>query len=185
MIHLITGGSGSGKSAYAESRIQQFDIDRRYYIATMQPFDEESHARIRRHRLMRKDKGFETIECYHDLETVKIEEGASVLLECMSNLVANEMFGQQKSIEETIEAVRSGVENLQRQAAEIVIVTNEIFSHTSFYEKETKDYQECLGRINQMLADMSSDVIEVVYGIPVEHKCQAKMYHHIAKCAKG
>lgn len=44
MIHLITGGSGSGKSAYAESRIQQFDIDRRYYIATMQPFDEESHA---------------------------------------------------------------------------------------------------------------------------------------------
>lgn len=71
----------------------------------------------------------------------------------------------------------------RRQAAEIVIVTNEIFSHTELYEKETKTIRSVWSGINQMLADMSSDVIEVVYG-SVEHKCQAKMYHHIAKCAK-
>ena len=39
MITLITGGSGSGKSAYAESVITGFGDFERIYIATMYPFD--------------------------------------------------------------------------------------------------------------------------------------------------
>ncbi|MDD6615051.1 MAG: bifunctional adenosylcobinamide kinase/adenosylcobinamide-phosphate guanylyltransferase, partial [Lachnospiraceae bacterium] len=39
MFHLITGGSGSGKSAYAESCIVGFGGEKRIYIATMYPFD--------------------------------------------------------------------------------------------------------------------------------------------------
>ena len=58
MFHLITGGSGSGKSAYAESCIVGFDGEKRIYIATMYPFDAESHEGIRRHRDMRKEKKF-------------------------------------------------------------------------------------------------------------------------------
>ena len=39
MIYLVTGGSGSGKSAYAESLLSGFEnIRRRYYIATMQVY---------------------------------------------------------------------------------------------------------------------------------------------------
>ena len=56
MVTLITGGSGSGKSAYAESVITGFGEHERIYIATMYPFDEESHERIRRHRKMREKK---------------------------------------------------------------------------------------------------------------------------------
>ena len=56
MVTLITGGSGSGKSAYAESVITGFGEHERIYIATMYPFDEESHERIRRHRKMRGKK---------------------------------------------------------------------------------------------------------------------------------
>ena len=41
MIHLVTGGSGSGKSAYAEQCILDFGGTRRVYIATMQPFGAE------------------------------------------------------------------------------------------------------------------------------------------------
>lgn len=44
MITLITGGSGSGKSAYAESVITGFGDFERIYIATMYPFDEESNV---------------------------------------------------------------------------------------------------------------------------------------------
>lgn len=37
MIHLVTGGSGSGKSAYAEKLVtEQYKKDSKYYIATMQ-----------------------------------------------------------------------------------------------------------------------------------------------------
>ena len=58
MITLITGGSGSGKSAYAEQKVVEFGDFNRIYIATMYPFDEESHQRIARHRAMRAEKIF-------------------------------------------------------------------------------------------------------------------------------
>ena len=64
MLILVTGGSGSGKSAFAESVVMGLKTRPNLYIATMYPFDEECHRRIARHRLMRRDKGFETLECY-------------------------------------------------------------------------------------------------------------------------
>ncbi len=64
MMVVVTGGSGSGKSAFAEDTILSFGEKSRFYIATMYPFDEESHKRIARHRAMRAKKNFETVECY-------------------------------------------------------------------------------------------------------------------------
>lgn len=40
MFVLVTGGSGSGKSAYAESRILEFGPGERIYLATMMCFDD-------------------------------------------------------------------------------------------------------------------------------------------------
>ena len=68
MLVVVTGGSGSGKSAFAEETVLSLGEARRIYIATMQAFDEESHRRIRRHRHMRAGKGFETIERYTELD---------------------------------------------------------------------------------------------------------------------
>lgn len=170
MLVLITGGSGSGKSAYAEERVLGFGKARRIYIATMFPFDEESLKRIERHRAMRRDKGFETVECYTDLLSAEIPEDSVVLLECMSNLVANEMFQDNGAKENTVEAVLQGVKTLLSKARQVVIVTNEIFSDAVSYEEETKEYQKNLGKINQALAVLADEVVEVVYGIPVYGK---------------
>ena len=84
MLVVVTGGSGSGKSAFAEDRVLSFGESRRIYIATMQAFDEESHRRIRRHRRMRSGKGFETIERYTELDELILPKNCVVLLECMS-----------------------------------------------------------------------------------------------------
>ena len=92
MILLVIGGSGSGKSAFAEARTAAFPADKKYYIATMQAFDDEALAKIERHRKMRAHKGFETIECQRNLAGAGVSQGSDVLLECISNLVANEMF---------------------------------------------------------------------------------------------
>lgn len=170
MLVLITGGSGSGKSAYAEERVLGFGKARRIYIATMFPFDEESLKRIERHRAMRRDKGFETVECYTDLRSAEIPEDSVVLLECMSNLVANEMFQDNGAKENTVDAVLQGVKTLLSKARQVVIVTNEIFSDAVSYEEETKEYQKNLGKINQALAVLADEVVEVVYGIPVYGK---------------
>ena len=170
MLTIVTGGSGSGKSAFAEDKVLAFGEAQRVYIATMHPFDEESHKRIERHRKMRAGKGFETIECYTGLKDVKLPSGCVVLLECMSNLVANEMFEEQGAHEQTVKDIMSGIDELVRQAAHVVIVTNEIFSDAVVFDKEMASYLEYLGKINQAVALRADEVVEVVYGIPVYQK---------------
>ena len=170
MMILVTGGSGSGKSEFAEDKILSFGPAKRIYIATMHPYDEESHKRVARHRKMRAGKGFETIECYTGLKNLDFPENAVVLLECMSNLVANEMFREDGFHPEVSEKITEGVRNLLSQAEHVVIVTNEIFSDGILYEGESEKYKEQLGKINCNLAEMADAVVEVVYGIPVWHK---------------
>lgn len=170
MMILVTGGSGSGKSAFAEDQVVSLGEAERVYIATMFPFDEESKKRVQRHRNMRSGKGFETIECYTDLAQVRVSKGSTVLLECMSNLVANEMFQENGAHERTVQEILKGVKSLLAQAGNLVIVTNEIFSEAASYEGETETYQKYLGKINQELAHLADEVVEVVYGIPVYHK---------------
>lgn len=170
MMILVTGGSGSGKSAFAEDRVLSLGEGRRIYIATMYPFDLESKKRVNRHRRMRAGKGFETVERYTNLGELVLSGDSHVLLECMSNLVANEMFQEDGAHERTVEEVLEGVRKLHSQVKHLVIVTNEIFSEAASYEGETRTYQKYLGKINQALAEMADEVVEVVYGIPVYHK---------------
>ena len=63
MLTLVLGGSASGKSEYAEQLVLEAGAGPRFYIATMEPYDEECLRRISRHRAMRASKGFETLEC--------------------------------------------------------------------------------------------------------------------------
>ena len=56
------------------------------------------------------------MECYTDLASVQIPKDSVVLLECMSNLVANEMFQENGAKEKTVEAVLLGVKTLLAKA---------------------------------------------------------------------
>ena len=94
MFTLVIGGSASGKSDYAERHVLSLKGGGpRIYIATMEPFGEEAQARIARHHAMRRDRGFETIECYRNAGALLLPENSNVLLEDLGNLAANELFG--------------------------------------------------------------------------------------------
>ena len=101
---------------------------------------------------------------------LEIPAGCDVLLECMSNLVANEMFEPGAAGLHTVNAVLNGVNHLREEAANLIIVTNEIFSDGIAYSSQTRIYQEYLGAINQEIAHMADKVTEVVYGIPIPVK---------------
>ena len=68
MLILLTGGSACGKSSYGE-KLAVLGPKPLYYIAAMQPYDDECLKKIARHRELRKDKGFLTIEQYTGVDT--------------------------------------------------------------------------------------------------------------------
>ena len=189
----MTGGSGSGKSAYAESLLSSCE-GIRYYIATMQIYDAEGEKKVERHRKLRAGKGFLTIESpinvgkiqfacagkaeqaqYRQEAEMKVQGNAekkSALLECMSNLTANEMFTKDgiKSAEEVVGKIVSEMQTLSQKLDNLVIVTNNVFEDGVIYDAGTMEYLKALGRINTALARLADRVAEVVVGIPVELK---------------
>lgn len=128
MMILVNGGSSSGKSAFAESLILEQDKRERaeenktcpsWYLATMIAWDEECRERIRKHRNMRAEKNFRTIECPVDLETAEIPAGSRCLLECVSTLRRMKMYrGDMKNPEEHAkERILAGIERSGRSPA--------------------------------------------------------------------
>lgn len=168
MLSLILGGSGSGKSEYAENLAVSHEKLPLVYIATMQPFDQEGKLRVEKHRKMRADKNFTTIERYINLETLEVPKNSVLLLECMSNLVANEMYAEGGAGADTVERIMDGILHLLKESEHFVIVTNNVFDDGMEYDPETHRYLSYLGEINQKLASIAEQVTESVHGIPVE-----------------
>ena len=62
------------------------------------------------------------------------------------------------------------IEALSQKAEDIVMVTSQTGSDGKEYDGGTAEYIKVLGRLNAVLAEMSDNVIECVYGIPVALK---------------
>ena len=178
MIIIITGGSGSGKSAYAEERALMYKELPLYYLATMRIYDKEGEEKVQRHRKLREGNGFITIEQPINIEkaTENIEKDAVILLECMSNLIANEMFKEQQITEskQVVRDVMQGIHILSEKARVLIIVTNNIFEDGIHYDDTTKQYMKTLGLVNKKIVSIAEEVIEVVVGIPLKWVSQKK-----------
>lgn len=166
MIALIIGGSGSGKSAYAEKLVKQISQNKRVYIATMRVWDKESENRVARHRTQRAELGFETIECPVNLGDIQLPKDATVLLEDIPNLVANEMFDENGDVSRIIPAI----EKLARSCKNLIIVTGNVFADGGNYDSETQEYMRLLSEVNAAAAALADCGVEVVYTIPVAFK---------------
>ena len=177
---LVTGGSGSGKSAFAEERVLRLHQALEeaentavplYYIATMQVYGEEGEKKVARHRRMRADKGFVTVEQFRDaaeaLKKMYIRRVA--LLECVSNLTANEMFPEDeiRTEDAVAQKVTGDILRLAAETAGLVVVTNNVFEDGVPYDETTLAYIRALGKINRNLAAAAREVWEVAAGIPV------------------
>lgn len=170
MLTLITGGSGSGKSEFAEDLSVYYKSNNLIYIATMFLYDNESLKKVERHKRMRDHKNFKTIECFKNLKSLFISNNSTVLIDCMSNLVANEMYLEGGAKDKTVQEVIRGIESINNQAENLVIVTNEVFSDGIVYDDDTMRYIRNLGEINKEIGKKADNVVEVVYSIPIFHK---------------
>ena len=138
---------------------------------------------------MRAGKGFLTIEQPRRLKeaakkvaTERVPAGKAaagvgktVLLECMSNLVANEMFSEEnlsavmdkEKIRQLSGEIINGVTALHDSCDILIIVTNQIFEDGIRYDASTMDYIRLLGDVNRQIAERAEQVVEVVAGIPI------------------
>ena len=196
MLYIVTGGSGSGKSEYAEQTAVQCRNrtgGTLWYLATMRSWDDEGRKRVERHRRMRAAKGFETIERYTGLETLELRETFEELnpagLDAEQETDSLKYWESRRVAQKQVlllecmsnlvlnefydqengaeERILQGIKHLQKQCGDLIIVTNEIFSDGVTYDPESERYIELLGRINRELGQMADSVTEVVYGIPL------------------
>lgn len=168
MTILVTGGSKCGKSHFAEQLLQGFK-GRKFYVATMQPYGSDAQEAIARHRKMRRTKGFETREQYTDLTELSIPNASAVLVECIGNLCANEMF-RTDSVTDPTEKILSALQQLSEQAECLVLVTNEVGSDGIRYDAYTREYIRILHTVNRELTAIADAVYECVCGIPIQLK---------------
>jgi adenosylcobinamide kinase/adenosylcobinamide-phosphate guanylyltransferase len=183
MTALVIGGSASGKSEFAE-QLAVAAGEKRFYIATMEPFGAEGAARIARHREMRAERGFETVERYTDLAGLNLgglpvtggsmwtstptTVPAVVLLEDIGNLVANEIFTV--GGENAAERVAEGVIALAARCGTLIVVSNDVSRDAERYDAETSDYLAAVGDVNRRLAAVFDEVYEVAGGFATQIK---------------
>lgn len=174
MLFLVIGGSGSGKSHYAEQlALHLAGGNPRFYLATMQIWDEECRARIARHRQQRAGGGFVTVERSQNLaglEGETLDSRGTILLEDLGNLAANELYQPGRNRQMAAQNILAGIEHLVLNSKDLVIVSNEVGLAGTSYAGETDLYLRLLGFLHRSLAQRADAVCEVVAGLPTYYK---------------
>ena len=124
----------------------------------------ESEKRIEKHRDMRKDKGFITIECCESIGSISFSKEGNVLLECLGNLLANEMF-KESICSNPNNKILNDIFALSNKCGNMVIVSNYVFSTIEGLSHESICYVRNLAYINNIIAQKADVVIEAVYSV--------------------
>jgi len=168
MLIFVIGGAGSGKSEIAENICTKINKGKMAYIATMFPYDKECIKKIEKHKQIRKNKNFVTLERYNNIADIE-NTFNTVLVECISNLTANIMYID-KNENNCKEIIIKDINKLIDKAENVVIVSNDVFCDGIEYDSSTIKYINNIGSINKAISSISDIVIEAVCGISVIRK---------------
>lgn len=162
----ITGGARSGKSAFALQRASALG-GRRAFIATARVLDSEMKARIELHK---KERGgdWDTFEEPLDIAGLceKIAESYdAILIDCMTlwlMSITEAGLDGEKEAERLAGIIREG------KGASVIIVSNEIGMGIVPMDAMTRQFRDCLGKMNGIIASASDEAWLVVSGIPLK-----------------
>ncbi len=176
MTTLITGGSRSGKSAFAQQQAEQLDAPR-LFIATCPRIDSEMDERISRHQRDRAGRGWQTAEIPLRLaeELDRTPTGTAVLIDCLTLWISNLMYeAEQEGLEISEDQVTASVEKLgesaRRYQGQVLMVSNEVGLGIVPDNPMARRYRDLVGRCNQVIAASADRVFLVSCGIPVRIK---------------
>lgn len=171
---FITGGCKNGKSTFALKQVLHLSEDcPRYYIATMEPKDEEEMHCVYRHRAAREGMNFTTVECPRNItQVLKMTEcGGIFLLDSVTALLANEMFSTDGEVDLTaFERVKRDLGNFVNAVNDAVIVSDYIYSDGGQYGDYTQEFVKALALTDRYLAEICDCVVEICMGMAMLRK---------------
>ena len=164
MIILVLGTQKSGKSLLAEELCLALGDSEKYYLATMRVMDHEGALRVEKHRKQRAGKGFVTIERGREItgavKDMAHPEAATVLLECVSNLVGNELFENPvwREADEFADTMVDEIGQLAGAVHHLVIVSSVYPRSDPGYDAATIRYVTYLHAVNERLKALADEV---------------------------
>ena len=161
---LVCGTNDSGKSAFAEMLAAKTGGEL-YYIATMIPKTPDNAACIKKHISQRKNLNFTTIELAYQVHGAPVTNNAVILLEDVSNLMANSFFDRRVSSSQ----VFSDIFALLERCSTLIAVTISGLD-SGAYDGETAAYIDSLNDLNRALFNYADTAIEMKNRIPCIQK---------------
>jgi adenosylcobinamide kinase/adenosylcobinamide-phosphate guanylyltransferase len=182
-LTLIIGGARSGKSDFASSLVARRGSDV-LVVATMDPRDGESRARVAAHRAARPEH-WRTIEeplaPLAALERVAPRGGAAIL-DCVTVWVSNLLLAASPTPEDMTPAeAQAALASISREVGalarwsagydgELIAVTNEVGAGVVPAYALGRYFRDALGSANRQLARRADRVFSVVAGLALELK---------------
>ncbi len=172
---FISGGAKNGKSMFAQKCAKKLaEEEHLWYLATMEPHDDEDFARVARHRNERAGWGFKTAEWGRNiaLHSEETDCKGTYLVDSVTALLSNEMFcGMSGSINKNAPAkVAAELIDFSEKAANVVFVSDNIFCDAAFYDEWTDSYRAGLAFVDKALAEKCDVVIEFSCGQIIYYK---------------
>lgn len=166
-VTLVTGGSRSGKSSYAQ-RMALERSSNPVYLATSRVWDEKHRRRIERHKA---DRGPQWTTVEEDRALSRHDfTGQTVVVDCVTLWCTNFFYDFDSDVDRTLETVCSEFDRLVEQEADLIFVTNEIGSGGVSPDLLQRLFCDLQGWVNQYIARTADEVWWMVSGIPVKIK---------------
>jgi adenosylcobinamide kinase/adenosylcobinamide-phosphate guanylyltransferase len=168
---LITGGARSGKSMQALKLALPYQ--RKFFIATGEPLDDEMTARIEFHRTTRP-QDFRTVE-----EPVKVvaaleklgQSADLVVLDCLTLWVSNLMQWHVTDDGPVLGEADKLAAALKLAPFASIVVTDEVgLGIVPTDHAESRRFRDLLGWTNQKVAAVADQVLLMVAGYPLRVK---------------
>jgi adenosylcobinamide kinase/adenosylcobinamide-phosphate guanylyltransferase len=171
---LILGGQRSGKSRRAEmlarAWLAQSPNHQALLVATAREGDAEMQARIAQHRIDRAERvpGLQTVEEPMRLAAAIAQHNAPqtlLVVDCLTLWLINWLMPLHgEPAQPPLDAL---LDALTQTRSPIILVSNEIGLGVIPMGRETRDYVDALGRVNQAVAQVCERVTFMAAGLPM------------------
>ena len=168
-VFYVTGGARSGKSSFALQLAARYE--KKIFLATAEPFDDEMKSRIGKHREERGER-FITIEepLYPERALRNLPDGSEiVLLDCLTVWAGNLMhfFEDEHEINKRIECF---LEVLRTPPCDIILVSNEVGMGIVPENAMARRFRDIAGIVNQNVAAIATEAYLLCSGLALRLK---------------